>query len=146
MNYVFLIGERFDTLGLYPLDTESPFGEHVKRLVALRRKVRDIVYPGRMLDERGLSGMPEHVDARVFVRETPPGAVVTVVDRRAERTPWDLHIDTSALPWPEGLRQATLVHLDGSEDAAMMRVDGDALAVSITATGEVCALWVGEAD
>lgn len=142
MNFVFLIGERFDTLGLYPLDTQSPFGEHVKRLVALRRRIRDIVYPGRMLDERGLAGMPDRVDARVFVRQRPPGAVVTVVDRRDERGPWGLYIDVNALPWPEGLSGATLLHLDGSEDAVDTGAGDDALTVRIASSDEACALRI----
>ena len=68
LKYVFLIGERFDVLGLCNVGQGDPFGEYVKALVALRARVRDVVYQGRMMDVRGLSGMPPQVDARVFVR------------------------------------------------------------------------------
>lgn len=140
MNYVFLLGHRFDTLGLHPLRTDWPFGEHVRRLVALRAKVRDVVYEGRMMDVRGLSGMPEQVEARVFVRQAPAGAVVTVVDRRAQREPWDLRIDPAALPWPEGLSSARLLALDGEEHALPISEADGALDVNIEPGEGVCAV------
>ena len=115
MNLIFLNGERFDTLGLYPLNKESAVGEHVRRLVALRAKLRDIVYKGRFMDDLGLSGMPEAVSARVFVRPEPAGVVVTAVDRRAQREAWNLSIDTAALPWPEGLANVQWLGVDDAE-------------------------------
>jgi len=134
MHLVFLNGERFDTLGLYPLDTQSAFGEYVKRLVALRRKIADIVYRGRFRDVLGLSGMPERVEARLFVREGV-GAVVTVVDRRQERTGWDLRLESAAK-----LGRARLLMLDGAEQEPATRTEGEALVVHIEPATEVCAL------
>ncbi len=140
MNYVFLLGERFDVLGLYPLNTKSPFGEHVRKLVALRRKVRDVVYQGRMRDALGLSGMPAGVEARVFVRPQPAGAVVTVVDRRKEKAAWQLTIDPAALPWPAGLAKARLLLLDGTEKDVPIRQEGGRLLLPLDGAGEVCAV------
>ncbi len=136
MNLVFLNGERFDTLGLYPLDKQSEFGEHVRRLVALRRKIRDVVYRGRFRDVLGLSGMPERVEARLFVREGV-GAVVTIVDRRKERAAWDLSLDTAAAGRAP---KARLLLLDGSEKQLEVREEGDVLAVTIAPEAEVCAV------
>ncbi|MBM3474572.1 MAG: LamG domain-containing protein [Armatimonadetes bacterium] len=137
MNLVFLNGERFDTLGLYPLDTQSPFGEHVRKLVALRRKIRDIVYQGRFRDTLGLSGTPEGVSARLFTGEGL-GAAVTIVDRRKERAPWELRV--------EGLAAASarLLLLDGSEEQLDIRHDGQALLLEISPPTEVCAIRFGE--
>ncbi|NUQ02062.1 MAG: hypothetical protein HUU35_19615, partial [Armatimonadetes bacterium] len=61
LNFVYLNGERFDILNLHAVDPASPFADHVRKLVALRKKVRDVVYGGRMMDVRGLAGMPEKV-------------------------------------------------------------------------------------
>ena len=114
MDYVFLLGERFDTLGLWKADPQSDYCRHLRQLVALRAKVRDTVYRGRMLDVRGLSGMPARVEARIFVRQAPAEAVLTVVDRRPERAPWTLTITPAELPWPAGLGRAVRLDLDGS--------------------------------
>lgn len=140
MNFVFLNGERFDTLGLYPADPNSVFGEHVRKLVALRRKVRDVVYQGRFRDVLGLSGMPEKVEARLFVREGT-GAVVTLVDRRAERKPWDLRLDSSALRGAPAT-SVRLLLLDGQEKPLQAIKDGGALVVTIDPATEVCAVRV----
>ena len=143
MNYVFLNGERFDVLGLHPLNKEDPYGQHVKQLVSLRKKVHDVIYQGRMRDALGLSGMPEQVEARVFLGQTsagvPPATVVTVWDRRAERKPWELTIDSSALPWPSGLKQAKALQLDGTERDVAVTLEGAKLRLTVPA-GEVCAL------
>jgi hypothetical protein len=140
MNLVFLLGERFDALGLYPLNPESAYGEHVRKLVALRRSLRDIVYHGRFMDERGLAGMPERVAARIFVRQGPPGAVVTVVDRRQERSPWELQIHPQALPWPPGLTRARLLALDGSVREIPWTSQEGRFSVPIDPPGEVYAV------
>jgi len=138
MNLVFLNGERFDTLGLYPLDKQSAFGEHVRKLVALRQKIRDIVYRGRFRDVLGLSGMPERVAARLFVREGF-GAVVTIVDRRKERSAWDLRVATAAV----GAGKAQRLSLDGSEEPLEVKRDGAALVVKVDPAAEVCAVRFG---
>lgn len=139
MNMVFLLGERFDALNLWQVPQDTPYGAHMKQLIALRAKLREVVYAGRMMDERGLSGTPEGVEARVFVRQDPPGAVVTVWDRRPERDAWELRVETSALPWPEGLTSARLLALDGSERSAALAQDGGLITVPVAAA-EVCAI------
>jgi len=144
VNNVFLIGERFDILGLYPLDTANPFGEHVRRLVALRRRIADTVYSGRMMDIRGLGGMPGLVEARVFVHQEPAAAVVTIVDRRTDRQPWTLTIDTGELPWPQVPQEATLLLLDGAEQEAKVSLEGELWTVEVPAGVEVGALRFGE--
>jgi hypothetical protein len=136
MNLVFLNGERFDVLGLYPLDKQSEFGEYVKKLVALRRKIRDIVYKGRFRDVLGLSGMPERVAARLFAREAV-GLAVTVVDRRKERAAWDLRVE---MPAAAKLGKARLLLLDGAEKPLDAKRDGQALVVRIDPATEVCAV------
>lgn len=112
MDYVFILGERFDTLGLHPLDKASAFGEHVRKLVALRKRVHDIVYQGRLRDTLGLSGMPPQVEARVFVSQKPAGVVVNVWDRRKDRQPWELQLDPAG--WPGAMGTCRLLKLDGS--------------------------------
>ena len=114
LDLVFLNGERFDVLNLHTIQEETAFSTHVRQLLALRRQVRDIVYSGRFMDRRGLSGMPDTVDARVFARQDPPGIVLTVVDRRREREAWELAVDPEQLPWPEGLTRARRLDLAGS--------------------------------
>jgi hypothetical protein len=140
MNYVFLLGERFDVLNLHPANPKDAFKEHVRSLVALRRKVREVVYAGRMRDEVGLSGMPEGVEARVFVGQK--GAVVTVWDRRAEKGAWELKVERKALDWPEGVGQARVLKLDGTEEEGKVRVAGEALVVRVPGA-EVLAVRFG---
>ncbi|MCX7598511.1 MAG: DUF6259 domain-containing protein [Armatimonadetes bacterium] len=148
MNFVFLIGERFDTLGLYPLNTQSEFGEHVRRLVALRRKIADIVYLGRMRDVLGIAGMPEKVEARLFVRPGV-GAAITIVDRRPERSRWNLMLRPRSLPASDAetianARSAQLLLLDGSEKALELRRDGEALVITIDPAVEVGAVVLAQ--
>jgi hypothetical protein len=140
MNLVFLIGERFDALGLYPLKKDSAYGEHVRKLVALRAKIRDIVYKGRCMDQRGLSGMPERVEARIFARQEPPGVAVTVVDRRKERAAWELRIDTNDLSWLTGTVKGRFLHLDGTEREAVLVSQDGKLHTKIEPSAEVYTL------
>jgi len=140
MNFVFLNGERFDALGLQDLAADDPYAMHMKQLIALRARLRDVVYGGRMMDTLGLSGVPERVAARIFVRQEPAAAVVTVVDRREGHAPWEPAIDTSALPWPEGITRATLLTLDGEERPVELRPDGATIRIPLDGQGEVCAL------
>jgi hypothetical protein len=142
MNYVFLLGERFDTLGLWQADPQSDYCQHLRRLIALRAKIRDTVYGGRMLDVRGLSGMPERAEARVFLRQSPAEAVVTVVDRRPERTPWTLELTPGDLPWPQGLAQAALLDLDGGERPMDLRVSEGRTALRLDPAPPVAALRI----
>lgn len=140
MNYVFLLGERFDVLGLHPANPKDEYKEHVRKLVALRKKVRDVVYGGRMRDALGLSGMPEGVEGRVFVAKG--GAVVTAWDRRAENGAWELKVDRKTLDWPAGVGKARVLLLDGTEEEAKVREDGEALVVEVPAA-EVLAVKFG---
>ncbi len=152
MNLVFLNGERFDILARWPLEPEDPFIQHMQGLLGMRRKLRDVVYTGRMMDELGLSGMPERVEARLFVLGEPPVAAITVVDRREERAPWTLTIDPTAVEaaagesgvrWPDGLSSARMLLHDGSERALEITRDGDSLRIEMRDTGEVCAIRFG---
>lgn len=139
MNLVFLNGERFDILGQWPLE-DTPYIRHLQGLLGMRRQLRDVVYGGRMMDVLGLSGIPDHVSARIFVRQLPPAAVVTVVDRREQFAPWELSVDTSALPWPEGISRATLLTLDGRQRPLRIQRDGTIIRISLENQGEVCAV------
>lgn len=140
MNMVFLNGERFDALNLQALPLDDPYALHMQRLIALRARVRDVVYAGRMMDVLGVGGMPERVAARVFVRQEPGAVVVTVVDRREEHAPWTLTLDTSALPWPDGIFRATLLTLDGAERPVELRREGTIISLDLRDQGAVCAL------
>ena len=142
LNLVYLNGERFDVLNLHLIDPESGFATHVRQLLELRRRVRDIVYRGRFMDQRGLSGMPETVAARVFVQQSPPGAVLTIVDRRLKRVAWELSLDPAALPWPQGLTKAQLFGLDGSTRNADVTSRDGRLRFSIDSATAVCAIRV----
>ncbi|OGV83438.1 MAG: hypothetical protein A3K19_17625 [Lentisphaerae bacterium RIFOXYB12_FULL_65_16] len=142
LNLVFLVGERFDVLNLYAVDRESPLGKHAKGLLDLRRKVRDIVYKGRFMDQRGLSGMPETVEARVSVRQDPPGAVVAIVDRRPTRTAWELTIDPKALPWPGGLGTARVLWLGGTEQPGPALPQDGPLKIKIDGPDNICAVRI----
>lgn len=141
LNYVFLIGERFDILGLHNVAHDCPFGQHVKNLVALRKRIRDVVYSGRLLDVQGLSGMPEQVEARVFVRRDPGAAVVTIWDRRADKQPWELQVDTKVLTLSTGLSSITGLMLDGST-AAIPGVVRDGKLIATVPGAEVLALKI----
>ena len=140
LNLVYLNGERFDVLNLHVTERESDFARHVAGLITLRSKVRDIVYKGRFMDIRGLSGLPDTVAARVFVRAQPAGAVVTVVDRRKQRAPWDLAVDTTALPWPQALREARVLGLAGGDQRVTLGRSGAVVKVQLDGSDAVCAV------
>ena len=140
MDYVFLNGERFDILGLHPLNVKDPYGQHMKKLIALRKKVHNVVYQGRMMDVRGLSGMPELVAARVFVGpEKTPSVVISTWDRRPEKAAWQLTLDTSQLPSTPSLEAAKAFLLDGTQQVLPVKLEGSKLIVTVPAS-EVAAV------
>ncbi len=97
-NRVHLMGFRYDVLGFYnPSEEQIPLLAYLKRLIGLRKKFKAELYQADFRDTLGLGALPDHVEAKIFHHRTEPRLVLTIVDRRAEKTEFTLQIDTSQL-------------------------------------------------
>ena len=115
MDRVFLMGYRFDVLA-YPLKEESDFALHMRRLIALRQKVKHELYDSTFRDTVGLGTLPAGVEARVFVGNGGGPITMTILDRRREKSSLPLFLDGRALGVSD-LKRAVLYTLDGEAHA-----------------------------
>jgi len=111
MDRVFLMGYRFDAIN-HPLDRESDYAKHLKRLIDLRKRIKGELYNSSFRDAIGLGDLPEDVEARVFRGDTGNSATITLLDHRAEKAAFSLELDRQALGFGE-LKVATFFEMGG---------------------------------
>ena len=141
MNRVFLMGYRFDVLerGINPA---NPYHQHLRRLIALRKKVKSDIYEGEFRDDIGLGALPPRVEARLFRRRDGSALTIALHDRREEaREPFPLGVDLKR----HDLRppaSASLLRLDGREEALPLAPpkDGNLLLEVPRLEGDVAAI------
>lgn len=115
MNHVFLMGSRFDILSHVPLNREDPFMQHLRKLIALRGKVKREIYGADFRDEIGLGPLPERVYAKLFRRTDGSSMAINLVDRRVVRKgPLTLTLDLRPHDFLAP-GEAVLYDLDGQE-------------------------------
>jgi len=99
LRYVLLYGGRFDLFHgprrAGPEFLNAPQKEE-RDVIMLRRLVHDELEASDFRDRIGLSGMPEHVEARLFVGRELTGGLITVLDFRKTRTAFALRLDAAA--------------------------------------------------
>jgi len=141
MNRVFLMGYRFDIL-LQGVDPADPFHQYLRRLIALRQRVKGELYRGDFRDDIGLGALPARVDGKLFRHRDRKGMIAAIVDRSATREPFTLAIDLAQHDVPAPTR-AVLYHLDGSEETLAAVMDGGVLTLALPALkGEAAAVQV----
>jgi hypothetical protein len=119
LNRVFLLGNRFDVIG-YPLQKDSPYWLHVKKLVALRQAVKPELLASHFRDDIGLGPLPKKVEAKVFRHTGGKSLTLTILDRRESKAPFDLAVD----PRPHGIQKlstAAIHTLDGAQRAISLK-------------------------
>jgi hypothetical protein len=111
MDRVFLMGFRFDAINR-PLDRESDYAKHLKRLIELRKSIKSELYNSSFRDRVGLANLPQGVEARVFRGDSGNSATITILDRRQEKSGFSLKLDRQALEI-DPPSKATLYELGG---------------------------------
>jgi len=106
VNRIFLLGYRFDLC--VPLRRDEPFTEYVRKVIDLRKRLKAYLYNSRFMDDIGLQGLPENVEAKIFSHNE--ALIVTILDNRSVRTPFKLKIDLAVYGNPkiEGVAMHTL--------------------------------------
>lgn len=96
MNRVYLLGFRFDVTPL-PLGSRikrgEPLTEHVRRLIALRKRVKQLQYDSRFMDDLGVKCCSEKVVAKVFKCSDGRSLLVNLIDYRPEKNNFLMEID-----------------------------------------------------
>jgi hypothetical protein len=111
---VHLMGFRYDVL-LYPAGSEgTPLRDYLKRLIALRKRIKRDLYASDFRDTEGLGSLPERVDGKSFRRRDGRGAVVTLLDRRRDKEPFVLEVFPPLLDI-QPPKQAILQTLEGEQ-------------------------------
>jgi hypothetical protein len=142
MNRVFLMGYRFDIL-FGSLDRNHAFVQYVRRLIALRQRVKADLYASDFRDEIGLGRLPEKVYAKLFRRGDGGSLTLNLVDRRqGTRAPFELTIELGQHEFPRP-GAATLYEFDGRETPLTARTDSGKLLLQVPPlSGEVAALVI----
>jgi hypothetical protein len=141
MNRVFLMGFRFDILDT--IDPANPFHQHLRKLIALRQKIKADIYTGEFRDTIGLGPIPERLDVKLFRRRDGTSLTLTLFDRRQERKPFALPVDLQAVSVASA-KEARLLLLDGMETGISMQCDAQGLAkLQVPAfSGDVAAIVI----
>jgi len=111
VNRVFLLGYRFDLS--VPLKRGEAFTEYVRKVINLRRRIKKNLYNSRFMDDLGLGGLPENVEAKVFDHEE--SLIITILDNRASKKPFKLKVDLEVYRNPR-IAGATIHTLEGAKE------------------------------
>lgn len=101
MNRVYLLGFRFDVTlphGEPRIKRGHGLTEHIKKLIRLRRKTKQIQYNSTFTDDIGLKCTCEGVAAKCFRSIDQNNLLVNFVDYRTNRGPFTISIDRSVHP------------------------------------------------
>ena len=108
------MGFRYDVL-LYPLRSGTePQCDYLKQLIALRKAIKRDLYSSEFRDTVGLGELPPRVEGKSFRGRNGEGAVVTILDRRADKESFTLEVVPSALDI-QPPQQAFLHTLEGEQ-------------------------------
>jgi hypothetical protein len=114
VNRVYLLGFRFDVTPL-PVGSRikkgEPLTEHIRRLIALRKKVKQLQYESRFMDDLGVKCEAEKVVTKVFKGLDGRRVLINIVDYRPEKNSFLIEVD------------AKLYCLTGKEACKLYAVD-----------------------
>ncbi|NOY80719.1 MAG: hypothetical protein GXP31_06910 [Kiritimatiellaeota bacterium] len=138
LRYSLLYGGRFDLFGGPIRDGAEYLTPAVKAerdIVMLRRSVHDDFEQCAFKDRIGLSGIPDGVEARVFVRGDRKGALITVLDFRSERPAFTFSFDAAAHNLGRPVRAELRLPGGRAKPLATPSQDGAAVTFSLPANG-----------
>lgn len=99
MNRVYLFGFRFDVTPLPAgsrIKSGEPLTEHLRRLIALRKKVKQLQYESRFMDDLGVKCDAEKVVAKAFKGLDGRRILINLIDYRSERKEFLIEIDADS--------------------------------------------------
>ncbi|MFA6471325.1 MAG: DUF6259 domain-containing protein [Candidatus Latescibacterota bacterium] len=131
LNRVFLIGNRFDVIG-YPLQKDSSYWLHVKKLIALRQAIKSELLSSHFKDDIGLESLPSKVEAKIFRNTGGKSLTITLLDRRDKKEPFTLTVDSLKLG-VKPLRTAVLYTFDGEKTISLKKAAGGKLILALPA-------------
>ncbi|MGB9759607.1 MAG: DUF6259 domain-containing protein [Thermoproteota archaeon] len=100
MNRVYLFGFRFDVT-LLPLGTRikkgDSFVEYVRKLIALRKKIKYIQYNSKFIDDLGVRCLYKKVILKAFKSFNDETLLINVLDYRKQKEPFTIKVDKSVV-------------------------------------------------
>jgi hypothetical protein len=97
INRVYLLGFRFDVTPL-PVGSRikkgEPLTEHIRRLIALRKKVKRLQYESRFMDDLGVRCASAKVVAKAFKGLDGRRLLINLVDYRSEKSRLLIEVDS----------------------------------------------------
>ena len=92
LNRIFLMGEKINVY--YEEIIESPvYSEYTRDVINLMNKIKSWLHFSIFKDTIRLRKIPSNVEAKIFERIDNRGILVTLLDDRPEKTPFNLKID-----------------------------------------------------
>jgi hypothetical protein len=133
VNRVYLLGFRFDVTPLPPgsrIKRGEPLTEHVRRLIALRKRVKQLQYASRFMDDLGLKCGSEKVVAKVFKDLKGRRVLINLIDYRPEKSRFLIEVDTDLYDLA-GEVACRLYGVDGQEAGLKAKLNRGKLLVEI---------------
>ena len=100
LRYVLLHGQRFDYCFGGPRRSGEEYlstgMKELRDIIRLRRAVHKDLEASRFKDRIGLSGMPDNVEARLFVSDDKRRALIGILDFRKKQKAFAISLDTAA--------------------------------------------------
>jgi hypothetical protein len=145
LNRVFLMGYRFDILA-WPINRNDSFAHYLRRLIALRQKVKADLYASDFRDEIGLGPLPEKVEARLFRHREGRSLTVNLLDRRSlPKAPFELSIDLAKSSFVQPAK-VTLFEFEGGQMSLSSTNRQETLLVQVPPlNGEVASISIARA-
>jgi len=97
MNRVYLMGFRFDVSLQNDVERGNPLTEHIRELIRLRKKVKDIQYSSRFMDDVGVVSCPDRVVVKAFKSNDGESLLLNVVDYRPDKRGFTIELDLRSL-------------------------------------------------
>lgn len=114
MNRVFLLGYRFDLCLYRRLKKGEDFTEYARKVISLRKKIKNYLYNSRFMDDIGIKELPEDVEAKVF--KGKDALIVNLLDNREKPEGFEFVLDYRKLGF-EGITGARIFTI-GEEQKA----------------------------
>jgi len=133
INRVYLLGFRFDITPL-PLGSRIKRGEQlteqIRRLLALRKRIKHVQYNSRFMDDLGVKCYSEKVIAKVFKSLDGIRVLINLVDYRPEKKCFMIEVDAEFYNIAGGVK-CRLYAVDGQEAELDAKLERGKLLIEI---------------
>lgn len=137
-NRAFLMGYRFDILDR--ITPGDPTSEYLKNLIALRQRVKHLLYTSSFRDDIGLGKLPDKVYAKLFRSNDGKQLFVSMVDRReGKQLPFKMTIDLSLNEF-QGNRSASILGFNNYKAKVPTKTSTHTIELQVPAISDKVAL------